>query len=90
MKKALIICAAVLLGLLWLVLSKTKREGFVILLDKSYHAEITAGDEAASNLPASQTYETVVDEELRRAVEEAENFTPEFIFQYSEAVYLTE
>lgn len=88
MKIASIICTVLLLGLLWLVLSQPKRDGFVILLDESYRAEIVEENENLQNFPLNQSYEVASNEKLRRAVEEEENFTPESIFQVNDVIYL--
>ena len=90
MKTASIICTVILLSLLSLVLSATKRDGFVILLDESYRAEIVAENENVPDFSASQSYKTVANDELRRAVEDEENFNPESIIQTRDAVYLTD
>lgn len=90
MKTASIICTIILLGLLWLVLSQAKRDGFVILLDESYRAEIIADNENVPNFSANQSYENISNNELRRAVGDEENFTPESILQTNDAIYLTD
>jgi hypothetical protein len=90
MKTASIICTIILLGLLWLVLSQAKRDGFIILLDESYRAEIVADGEKTADFPASQIYENIANEELRRAVEDEENFTPESVFQTGDVIYLAD
>lgn len=88
MKTASIICTIILLGLLWLVSSQTKRDGFVILLDESYRAEIVDGNQSIPNFSLNQSYENALNGKLRRAVEEEENFTPESVFQTKDAIYL--
>lgn len=90
MKTASIICTIILLGLLWLVLSQAKRDGFVILLDESYRAEIVVDNEKIADFPAGQSYENIANDELRRAVEDEENFTPESVFQTGDAIYLAD
>lgn len=90
MKTASIICTIILLGLLWLVWSQSKRDGFVILLDESYRAEIVAESENTADFRAVQSYENIANDELHRAVEDEENFTPETIFQTGEVIYLAD
>jgi hypothetical protein len=93
MKIASIICTFILLCLLWLVLPRPDREGFIILLDESYRAEIIAANQNTMSdlhFPAARSYENISNQELRRAVEGEENFTPESVFQNNETVYLTD
>lgn len=45
MKNFSIICAFVLAGLLWLVFTEADREGFVLLTDETFQAEIIAADQ---------------------------------------------
>lgn len=90
MKTASIICTVVLLGLLSLVLSATKRDGFVILLDESYGIELVADLENLSDFRAGQPYNVLTNDEVRRAVEDEENFNPETILETGGAIYLTD
>jgi hypothetical protein len=65
----------------------------VILLDKSYSAEIIAADQSASEelqLSERQFYENVSNQELSRAIEREENFKPESIFQIKETYFITD
>ncbi len=93
MKLASIICTVVLLSLLWLVSSQAERDGFVVVIDESYRAEIAIVNQtelAELQFPAAQSFENISNRELRRAVEREQNFPPESIFQISENYYLTD
>jgi len=60
------------------------------LLDESYRAQIVTDSEEAPDFSASQFYENIINDELRRSIEREENFTPGLVFQTRDAIYLTD
>lgn len=93
MRLASIICTVVLLSLLWLVSSQAKRNGFVVVLDNAYRAEIEIVNQtllAELKFPPAQSFGSISNQELLRSVKSDENFPPESIFQIGETIYLTD